>query len=298
MRARSKRWPSRGSCPCGHATCRPRPSAPTCRARRQLVAFLADRGVTVSKEIDKAHLEEFIATLAETRSAGTASVRFRAPQQWFAWMVDEEEIPSSPMARMRPAVVPEQPPLVLDVDQVQALLAACDGKSFADRRDAAIVALLLDTGVRLAEIAGVEVADLDMRRQELTVLGKGCRARTVRFGGFTARAMDRYLRIRARHRRADLRALWPAERGGAMTSSGVAQAVKRRGELAGIPGLHPLRHTSVHEWLAAGGAEGDAMQLFGWKSRQMLSRYGASAAAERARAAHRRHGMLDRLPPC
>ena len=84
-----------------------------------------------------------------------------------------------------------------------------------------------------------------------------------------------------------------------MTSSGVAQAVKRRGGLAGIARLHPhqLRHTSVHEWLADGGAEGDAMQLFGWKSRQMLSRYGASAAAERARAAPRRHGMLDRLPP-
>ena len=188
---------------------------------------------------------------------------------------------------------------MLDVGQVQALLAACEGKSFADRRDAALVALLLDTGVRLAEITDVELADVDMRRQELTVLGKGRRARTVRFGDFAARAVDRYLRIRARHGRAHLDALWLGERGGAMTSSGVAQAVKRRGGLAGIARLHPhqLRHTSVHEWLADGGAEGDAMQLFGWKSRQMLSRYGASAAAERARAAHRRHGMLDRLPP-
>jgi integrase/recombinase XerC len=265
----------------------------------QLVTFLADRGVTAPEKIEKTHVEEFIATLAETRSAGTASVRFRALQQWFAWMVDEEEITSSPMARMRPPVVPEQPPPVLDGSQVHALLAACDGRSFADRRDAALVALLLDTGVRLAEVTTVELADLDMRRQELTVLGKGRRARTVRFGSFTARAVDRYLRIRARHRRADFGALWLAERGGAMTSSGIAQAVKRRGELAGIPGLHPhqLRHTSVHEWLADGGAEGDAMQFFGWKSRQMLGRYGASAAAERARAAHRRHGMLDRLPP-
>jgi integrase/recombinase XerC len=265
----------------------------------QLVTFLVARGVTAPEEVEKAHVEEFIAILAETRSAGTASVRFRALQQWFTWMVDEEEIPSSPMARMRPPVVPEQPPPVLDIDEVQALLAACDGKSFADRRDAAIVTLLLDTGVRLAEITAVELSDLDLRRQELTVLGKGRRARTVRFGTFTARAVDRYLRVRARHGRAHLAALWLAERGGAMTSSGVAQAVKRRGELAGIPRLHPpqLRHTSVHEWLADGGAEGDAMQLFGWKSRQMLSRYGASAAAERARAAHRRHGMLDRLPP-
>jgi integrase len=109
--------------------------------------------------------------------------------------------------------------------------------------------------------------------------------------------LDRYLRARARHKKADEPALWLAERGGAMTSSGVAQALKRRGEAAGINGLHPhqLRHTTVLGWLAAGGNEGDAMQLFGWKSRQMLSRYGASAAAERARAAHRRHGLVDRL---
>ena len=97
------------------------------------------------------------------------------------------------------------------------------GKSFADRRDAVIVPLLLDTGVRLAEITDVELSDLDMRRQELTVLGEGRRACTVRFGDFTARAVDRCLRIPARHGRAHLAAPWLAERGGAMTSSGVAR---------------------------------------------------------------------------
>jgi len=93
------------------------------QSARQLVAFLAARGVTTPEEIDKSHVEEFIASLAETRSPGTASVRFRALQQWFAWMVDEEEIPSSPVARMRPTVVPEQPPSVLHVGEVPKSLA-------------------------------------------------------------------------------------------------------------------------------------------------------------------------------
>ena len=65
-----------------------------------------------------------------------------------------------------------------------------------------------------------------------------------------------------------------------MQSGGIAQMLKRRGLAAGIAGLdpHQLRHSAVHAWLANGGAEGDAMRLFGWKSRQMLSRYASSTA--------------------
>jgi integrase/recombinase XerC len=110
-----------------------------------LVAHLANRGVTTPEQVEKKHVEEFIAHLAETRSAATASVRYRALQQWFAWMAEEEEIPADPMARMRPPIVPEQPVPVLEPAQVQALLAACEGKEFADRRDAALLHLFLDT---------------------------------------------------------------------------------------------------------------------------------------------------------
>jgi len=264
---------------------------------RLLVSWLSAHNTVVSVEkLTRAHLESFIEDQLSRHKPTTAAVRYRSLQQFFKWLLEEGEISVSPMARMRPPAVPETPVPVVPDEDLRKLLATCATTSFEDRRDLALLRVMIDTGIRLSEAAGMTLSDVDFETDVIVVLGKGRRPRAVPFGPKTATALDRYVRVRARHRRASDPGFWLGPQG-ALGTSGITQVLRRRCRQAGIAQIHPhqLRHTAVHAWLATGGEEGDAMRIFGWKSRDMLSRYGASRADERARESFRRLLPGDRI---
>ena len=277
-----------------------------CGAVEQFAAFLAAKGMpqdvaTVTRE----HVEAFISHLLETRKPTTAHQRYRGLQAFFKWLAEEHEIKASPMTNMKPPRLPELAVPVLSETQLRALLRTCEGgHSFEERRDAALMRVFIDTGARLAEIANLrwnphddENNDVDLEQGALRVYGKGKRWRLVPLGAKAIKALDRYVRIRAKHSLAEKPWLWIGLRG-QMTDSGIRQVIWRRGEQAGLgTNIHPhqLRHSAAHAWLADGGAETTLMTLMGWRSRAMLSRYASSTAQERALDAHKRHGLGDRL---
>jgi integrase/recombinase XerD len=252
------------------------------------------------EQAGKQDVQQWIAGLLGRYSSAYASNQYRALQQFFKWLAAEDQIPD-PMAGTRPPHVPEKPVPVFTSDDLARLERACAGHSFAQRRDAAIIAVLRATGIRLSELAGIRYdpgdprrSDLDLWHREITVRGKGRKTRTVKITHDAARVLDRYLRARARHAQAHRPQLWlGAGTRGPMTSSGLYQAIARRGRQCGINvAPHRFRHHFSHAWLDRGGAEGDLMELNGRNSPQMLRRYGASARAARARR-HYDHIMDD-----
>jgi site-specific recombinase XerD len=159
----------------------------------QFVAWLGDVGVTdIDQGTGLARRGIHHLSLLDTRSAATASVRYRALQQWFGWLEREDEVSPNPMAKLRSPTVPEKPVPVLTYTQCRALLRTCDGKGFVNRRNTAALRLFVDTGMRLAELAGLTLTDLDLELRPAVafVVGKGRRQRACAMGAKTELALD------------------------------------------------------------------------------------------------------------
>ena len=256
--------------------------------------LLPQAGRTSWDQVDAPDVQRWMVHLLSRYSSAYASIQFRALRQFFKWLAAEENLPD-PMDRLRaPTVAAPEVPVFTSVELTD-LERACRGGTFAQRRDAAIIAVFTATGIRLSEMAGIRHDpddparnDLDLDRREIRITGKGGTARTVKIGHQAARALDRYLR--ARHPQAWRARLWLGVNGrGPLTATGIYQLIARRGRQAGVPAYpHRFRHHFSHTWRDRGGAEADLMELNGWTSPQMLTRYGASARAARARRTYDR----------
>jgi integrase len=193
---------------------------------------------------------------------------------------------------------PSLPPMkLLDDDELRRLFKACDGKDFVDRRDLALIRTMAATGLRVSEVCDITDDDLDLRARRILVRhGKGDRARLVRFDPETAQALDRYRRVRARHRYAGLPSFWIGHRG-ALTRKGVPAILDKRTDLAGIQHVnaHMLRHSWAHRAKAAGMSDSDLQTLGGWENVAVMARYGSAHAADRALDAYDRANPMGGL---
>ncbi|HEY1003395.1 MAG TPA: tyrosine-type recombinase/integrase [Streptosporangiaceae bacterium] len=249
--------------------------------------LLRETSKTRWEQVDTHDVQRWTVWLLGQYSDAYAYQQYRALQQFFRWLAAEDEVPD-PMARLRPPKVSEKMVPFFTSVELSELDRACRGSTFAQRRDAAIIAVLTATGIRLAELTGIRCGDVDLESREIGIRGKGGKDRIVKISYEAARRIDRYLRVRSRHEQAYRPRLWlGGDNRGPLGASGIYQIIKRRGRQCGVEAYpHRFRHHFSHTWLERGGAPGDLMELNGWSSPQMLARYGAGARAARARRSY------------
>jgi len=247
--------------------------------------------------LDRNLLAAFTADLLDQGAEpATAQARHLAVRRFARWLAAEGELAEDPLAGMRPPKLDAKVIPVLSDDELRRLVKACEGRSLRDRRDEALVRLMFETGLRAGEVVALRVEDIDVLGGTLLVRrGKGGSGRLVPFSPQTARALDRYLRLRRGHVLADTPALWLGERSRSFHYDGLYRALVKRARAAGIRNFspHQLRHTAASRWLAAGGSEGGLMAIAWWRRRDMLDRYAAATRASRAVEEARGLGLGD-----
>lgn len=242
--------------------------------------------------LDRTLVRTWVTRLMDGGAApATARTRQMALKRYSAWLLDEDEIEADPLRDLKPPKLDTRVVEGLTDEQCAALVKACQGKEFVDRRDEAVARLLIETGMRAGEVLGLAVEDVDVQRGLAVVRrGKGGKGRVVPFSPQVGRCIDRYLRLRTKHRLAHSDSLWLGGGGQAFAYHGLNVAMKGRAAAAGITGfhLHLLRNTAATRWLAAGGSENGLMAVAGWSSREMLDRYTRASASDRAAAEARK----------
>lgn len=235
----------------------------------------------------------------EARPA-TVLTYYRDLRRFINFCLAEGLLDESPLRNVKPPRVPADQVQPLAADQVQALVDVAR-RTRTPERDVALILLLVDTGLRVSELCGLTVGDVDRGSGELSVVGKGNKRRRVYMGLAARRTLWRYLET-DRRQAVGAEPLFIAsggtKAGAGLTTSGVHQIIKKAGRAAGIVGArcspHTLRHTFAVNFLRGGGNLFELQQLMGHTDLSILRRYVALAEADLAQA-HRTASPADRM---
>ena len=240
--------------------------------------FLAARRLGTLAEADARTLRAWLADLHARGLARTSVARrLAALRSFYRFLIRRGDLRANPAREVRTPKLPKRLPGYLPIDESEALLRVRPAPAATAARDRAVLEVLYATGVRVAELAGLDVEDVDLREGAVRVLGKGSKERIVPMGRPAVEALRAYLDGRATG------PLFRNDRGGRLTVRTLHRVVRGRARAAGLSRTvspHTLRHTFATHLLDAGADLRLIQELLGHARLGTTQRY-THVSAER-----------------
>jgi integrase/recombinase XerD len=276
--------------------------------------WLEGEGVTEAEDVTVAQLRTFMLHTQQraadsvnpnkptrpdgaTVSIATLQSYVKSIKVLFRWLTEEEVINRNPALRLQKPTGPKRVKVTFDHDQLIALFASCDLSHPLGFRDYVIMLVLLDTGIRVAELCSLRLESV--REGYLAIFGKGRKEREVGICPTTAKFVWKYVHQYRLAADDAVTALFTNFAGRPLHQSGVAKLIHRAAELAGIDDIavtpHKFRHTFARTWLERGGEVYSLSRLMGHSSVKVTEIYLEDFQSRQARINHIKYSPVGQL---
>lgn len=263
----------------------------------KMAGWLGEVGIVFVAEVQRSDLRAWGAGLRDRWSAATIKGAVCAARSFFGWCLQDQLLTQNPALALKVPRVPVRAQRTLTAAEISRLLAEC-GDCLRGQRDAALVTLLLDTGLRNAEVCRLRLADLDVEHRRLVVRIKGGDEAWGYFGSECCRRLTLWLDVRPA--RAGVGTVFVSVGGNTpgfpLTPRGLRLALKRLGQRAHVDGVcpHAFRR-SFATLMLLNGAPSRIVQLAGrWSDLRMVEVYSQSLDAS---SVYARWSPVDGLEP-
>lgn len=238
-----------------------------------LLGFLKEANVAAMAKIDVYALRSWLGRLARTHAPSSIARKIAAVRTWMRWLQQRGHLRHSPAEELATPRVRRALPTRLSVDAMSEVVTSPDADTPEGKRDRAILEVLYGSGLRVSELAGLDVASVDLAARVARVIGKGNKERVVPLGQKAVSALVDYLAVRTPR---EASALFLSSKGKRLHVRAIQRMVKRCGALgAGRGDLHPhaLRHMCATHMLDGGADLRSIQELLGHASLSTTQRY-------------------------
>ncbi len=237
------------------------------RVLEQVCAFSTRQKLSQFSDWQPFHVRQYVADRHQIGlSAKSLQLELSALRSFFRFLLREGLATDNPAAGIRSPKAGKRLPSALDVDESRGFVEGIEGADALSKRDRAIAELFYGSGLRLAELASINVVDVPGPDSLLRVLGKGSKVRDVPVGSACRTALEQWLKERAALAPAEEPALFVSQNGNRLSMKQIGTRLAQWGQKLGLPSrVHPhkLRHSCASHFLEGSGDLRAVQELLG-----------------------------------